>query len=178
MSKGVGAEWEQAMRIGRILDPDNALYSAAKTSARTTQTIIARNDNQELLMRTEPSLKLVVSDTTVSKSSSVMEFDSRLEGMLAAHRKREIADGIPPIIDVEPHMGLDFPAETNHTKIRTEFVINDDRALTALRTKLDLALACQEIGDRDGARELLSEVASAENPELAKRAQSLLAQLA
>jgi len=178
LSKGVGAEWEQAMRIGRILDPDNPLYSAAKTSARTTQTIVTRNDNQETLTRTEPSLKLVVSDTTVSKSSSVMEFDSRLEGMLAAHRKREIADGIPPIIDVEPHIGLDFPTEADQTRIRTEFVINDDRALTALRTKLDLALACQEIGDRDGARELLSEVASAENPELAKRAQSLLAQLA
>jgi len=178
MSKGVGAEWEQAMRIGRILDPDNALYSAAKTSARTTQTMVTRNDNQEILTRTEPSLKLVVSDTIVSKSSSVMEFDSRLEGMLAAHRKREIADGIPPIIDVEPHIGLDFPTEADQTRIRTEFVINDDRSLTALRTKLDLALACQEIGDRDGARELLSEVASAENPELAKRAQSLLAQLA
>ena len=178
MSKGMGAEWEQAMRIGRILDPDNALYSAAKTSARTTQTMVTRNDNQEILTRTEPSLKLVVSDTTVSKSSSVMEFDSRLEGMLAAHRKREIADGIPPIIDVEPHMSLDFPTEADQTRIRTEFVINDDRSLTALRTKLDLALACQEIGDRDGARELLSEVASAENPELAKRAQSLLAQLA
>jgi pilus assembly protein FimV len=178
LSKGVGAEWEQAMRIGRILDPDNPLYSAAKTSARTTQTMVTRNDNQEILMRTEPSLKLVVSDTIVSKSSSVMEFDSRLEGMLAAHRKREIADGIPPIIDVEPHMSLDFPSVADQTRIRTEFVINDDRALTALRTKLDLALACQEIGDRDGARELLSEVASAENPELAKRAQSLLAQLA
>ena len=178
MSKGVGAEWEQAMRIGRILDPDNALYSAAKTSARTTQTMVTRNDNQEILTRTEPSLKLVVSDTIVSKSSSVMEFDSRLEGMLAAHRKREISDGIPPIIDVEPHIGLDFPTEADQTRIRTEFVINDDRSLTALRTKLDLALACQEIGDRDGARELLSEVASAENPELAKRAQSLLAQLA
>ena len=178
LSKGVGAEWEQAMRIGRILDPDNPLYSAAKTSARTKQTMVTRNDNQEILMRTEPSLKLVVSDTIVSKSSSVMEFDSRLEGMLAAHRKREIADGIPPIIDVEPHIGLDFPSEADQTRIRTEFVINDDRALTALRTKLDLALACQEIGDRDGARELLSEVASAENPELAKRAQSLLAQLA
>jgi FimV-like protein len=166
------------MRIGRILDPDNALYSAAKTSARTTQTIVTRNENQDVLMRTEPSLKLVVSDTTVSKSSSVMEFDSRLEGMLAAHRKREIADGIPPIIDVEPHIGLDFPSVADQTKIRTEFVINDDRALTALRTKLDLALACQEIGDSDGARELLSEVASAENPELAKRAKTLLAQLA
>ena len=72
MSKGVGAEWEQAMRIGRILDPDNALYSAAKTSARTTQTIVTRNDNQEILTRTEPSLKLVVSDTIVSKSSSLI----------------------------------------------------------------------------------------------------------
>ncbi len=49
---------------------------------------------------------------------------------------------------------------------------------TALQTKLELAQACQEIGDRDGARELLTEVAAAHHHELASKAKSLLGQLA
>jgi FimV-like protein len=47
-----------------------------------------------------------------------------------------------------------------------------------LSTKLELALACKEIGDHAGARDLLTEVASARDPELAQRAQALLLQLA
>lgn len=49
---------------------------------------------------------------------------------------------------------------------------------SVLNTKLELAMACREIGDHAGARELLSEVAKARDPELAQRAQSLLTQLA
>jgi FimV-like protein len=48
----------------------------------------------------------------------------------------------------------------------------------SLKTKLDLAIACQEIGDHEGARELLAEVAASLHPELSQRAQSLLGQLA
>jgi FimV-like protein len=46
--------------------------------------------------------------------------------------------------------------------------------LASLKTKLDLAIACQEIGDHEGARELLAEVAASPHPELSQRAQSLL----
>jgi pilus assembly protein FimV len=49
---------------------------------------------------------------------------------------------------------------------------------SALQTKLDLAIACDEIGDKEGARELLTEVAGGADPALAQRAQSLLSQLA
>jgi FimV-like protein len=49
---------------------------------------------------------------------------------------------------------------------------------SVLSTKLELALACKEIGDHAGARDLLTEVASARDPELAQRAQALLLQLA
>ena len=51
-----------------------------------------------------------------------------------------------------------------------------DRA--TLQTKLDLAIACDEIGDKEGARELLAEVAGGPDPALAQHAQSLLSQLA
>lgn len=55
---------------------------------------------------------------------------------------------------------------------------SNDPATHALNNKLDLALACKEIGDKDGARELLSEVASSNNTGLATKAKSLLRQLA
>ncbi len=55
---------------------------------------------------------------------------------------------------------------------------SNDPATNALNNKLDLALACKEIGDKDGARELLSEVASSSNNALATKAKSLLRQLA
>lgn len=54
----------------------------------------------------------------------------------------------------------------------------NDSAARALNNKLDLALACKEIGDKDGARELLSEVAGSGNAALASKARSLLRQLA
>jgi pilus assembly protein FimV len=50
--------------------------------------------------------------------------------------------------------------------------------IATLQTKLDLAIACDEIGDKEGARELLAEVAGGPDPALAQRAQSLLSQLA
>jgi pilus assembly protein FimV len=44
-------------------------------------------------------------------------------------------------------------------------------------TKLDLAIAYQEIGDKEGARELLDEVLRGGNPDQAARAQTMKAQL-
>jgi pilus assembly protein FimV len=47
-----------------------------------------------------------------------------------------------------------------------------------METKLDLAIAYQEIGDKEGARELLEEVIRGGNPEQAARANSMRATLA
>jgi pilus assembly protein FimV len=47
-----------------------------------------------------------------------------------------------------------------------------------LATKLDLALAYEEIGDKEGARELLDEVVKGGHPELSEKARSLLEKLA
>ncbi|WP_225984513.1 FimV/HubP family polar landmark protein [Noviherbaspirillum aerium] len=47
-----------------------------------------------------------------------------------------------------------------------------------METKLDLAIAYQEIGDKEGARELLDEVLKGGSPEQSERAKSLLLELA
>ena len=61
---------------------------------------------------------------------------------------------------------------------RIEPTLDSERDRSALNTKFDLALACEEIGDHEGARELLSEVAAARDPELSRRAQDMLRKLA
>lgn len=79
--------------------------------------------------------------------------------------------------------GLDFSLEpisvvdAVHPKL-TVPVTQGPFSSAVLNTKLELALACREIGDHAGARELLAEVAHARDPELARRAQTLLQQLA
>ncbi|HEY8606791.1 MAG TPA: FimV/HubP family polar landmark protein [Noviherbaspirillum sp.] len=51
-------------------------------------------------------------------------------------------------------------------------------AVAEMATKLDLAIAYQEIGDKEGARELLDEVLKGGTPEQSERAKSLLLELA
>lgn len=175
MTRGASDEWQQALKMGQILDPANSLYQPSDllSSALYADPIHTRTHDQ----RIEPSLKLVVSDLPVSKQSAVLDFDSKLEGMLVA-QKRDTIGGIPSRSGVLQVQSSEFALTVINDDVSLKKPTSDDHALTALRTKLDLALACQEIGDSDGARELLSEVANAQHPELAKRAQSLLSQLA
>ena len=93
---------------------------------------------------------------------------------------------------LEPHV-IDFhlspTAQTGNSPVTSTLTAGDrpttlgpitqsTASSSVLNTKLELAMACREIGDHAGARELLSEVAKARDPELAQRAQSLLMQLA
>lgn len=60
-----------------------------------------------------------------------------------------------------------------------EFAATDSSSNSAeMATKLDLAIAYQEIGDKEGARELLDEVLKGGTPEQSERAKSLLLELA
>jgi pilus assembly protein FimV len=73
-------------------------------------------------------------------------------------------DLLPPMLaesDVELDTGIDHEYSNN----------------AEMATKLDLALAYQEIGDKEGARELLDEVVGGGTPEQAETAKSLLAKL-
>jgi len=135
----------------------------------------------------QPPLGLVRPDESMAQSSSAVDdFGLKLEGLLDERRK-------------DPGMGLSLaPMDSSPVPRRAEQAPVEDFQLSgigqvasvggeaketkadavALKTKIDLALACQEIGDKEAARELLTEVAGTRHPELASRAQSLLRQLA
>lgn len=70
------------------------------------------------------------------------------------------------------HHVLEAPVELD-TGVDHEYSNNAEMA-----TKLDLAVAYQEIGDKEGARELLDEVLKGGTPEQSERAKSLLMELA
>lgn len=61
-----------------------------------------------------------------------------------------------------------------------DFALADDSSANSaeMATKLDLAIAYQEIGDKEGARELLDEVLKGGTPEQSERAKTLLLELA
>ncbi len=137
----------------------------------------------------QPPLGLVRPDDSMSSSSAVDDFGIKLEGLLD-ERRRDSGMGLslapvdtphPPPMSLTSHAAQPAPAEDFQLSgiaptspagadVKTDAL--------ALKTKIDLALACQEIGDKEAARELLAEVAGTRHPEFAQRAQSLLQQLA
>jgi pilus assembly protein FimV len=83
------------------------------------------------------------------------------------------ADGSLPLPEVQSLSEPQF--DTPAAPAPTEAALS--AAYMEMETKLDLAIAYQEIGDKEGARELLDEVIRGGNPEQAARANSMRATL-
>jgi pilus assembly protein FimV len=154
LTHGRGPDWERGAQLGQSLDPNNHLYLTATTG---TPAPIAKTDTRHM-------------NSTVSASD--------IGALGQASRPKTATDSAhqtaPHVIDfsLEPATPSAMPA------VPIAPATQQPRSSAVLNTKLELALACREIGDHAGARELLVEVASARDPELAQRAQVLLEQLA
>ncbi len=170
---GKGSAWEQAAQMGQMLDPGNPLYGGLPQVAAN----VPRS--------TAPPLQAVPASgkggDNAAASSSVDDFGLKLEGLLDEQRRD--AGKLPaPMQAAAASAAPDFSlsgvgrGETGGKRI--EPTLGTELDQSALTTKLDLAQACQEIGDNEGARELLSEVAAARDPELSRRAQDLLRKMA
>jgi pilus assembly protein FimV len=121
------------------------------------------------------------------------------EELHAAAAHREVAEELPaaaPAVAAAPKsegQSLDFdlsgitlelhPEEGKSGLVQEAFATHDtgspeDYSNNAeMATKLDLAVAYQEIGDKEGARELLDEVVKGGSPEQSEKARTLLAKL-
>ncbi|MCM0043745.1 MAG: pilus assembly protein FimV [Burkholderiaceae bacterium] len=182
LTHGQGEDWAQAARLGQLFDPGNRLFGAppqpvTAPAAMSPMAAMAPKPN-------DPPAPPAV--------SPVADFQLKLEGLLD-ERRRDYHPSAPAAMSEPSAPGpLDFglsgigapkskleegPARAPALP-RIEPRLDDRPDAAALTTKLDLALACREIGDNEGARELLNEVLAAHDPELSSRAQSLLRQLA
>ncbi len=164
---GKGSEWERAAQLGRQLDPGNRLYEVAAPPAVAAATAAAPDG-------TPATGRSYAAPPAAPAASPVEDFSLRLEGLLDERRQDE-GSPAPAKQEEAPPPAIDFRLEGMDLGTPPAAAPADE---AALGTKLELAQACRDIGDREGARELLAEVAGSGHPVLARRAQSLLEQLA
>lgn len=199
LTHGVGEAWVQAAQMGMVLDPGNLLYGAAVRTnsefisaspkpvpaqpAATTSPVAdfefrldglldERRNDITTPTPTAPTGGHLASarTTTPSVSASYTASDS------ANTLEFNLSDSFSSSMSVS-NSSLSTARSAATAQKPTGLAMHEGD-LASLKTKFDLAIACQEIGDHEGARELLAEVAVSQHPELAERAQSLLSQLA
>jgi pilus assembly protein FimV len=166
-----GAEWMQAAQLAQKMEVGNPLTTSGspiRSFKETSGGMNVANANVHLPSKFTSSLN-------DQPATTVADFSISLDGMLQEGREGS-SIARPPSSTATAEV-IDF-TQTGVTS-KTTFTHTHTQAETlALKTKLDLAVACNEIGDNDGARDLLREVASSQHAELAPRAKSLLQQLA
>ncbi len=146
----------------------------------------------------KPPMGLVRPDESPPAYSAVEDFGLQLEGLLDERRKE--AGSSLSLAPIDPALGApsgapsgvlsgsQSPDASPERPALGDFQLSGigpevpvtpaSSDALALKTKIDLALACHESGDKEAARGLLAEVAIAPHAELSGRAQSLLRQLA
>ncbi|MCE2871425.1 MAG: hypothetical protein LW714_08475 [Oxalobacteraceae bacterium] len=165
LTQGLGPEWRQAAQLGQKLEAGNPLYasSASAQTVNDSSTVTTAQSFNQSVQFTPSIVKQVPTELT--------DFSLRLDGMLQQGRA---ASGSVQFSGSDSHAEvIDF----TQTGVTSRLAATPAETV-ALKTKIDLAMACNDIGDSAGARDLLSEVASSHHPELAARAKSLLQQLA
>ena len=166
-----GAEWMQASQLAQKMEVGHPLTtsgSSMKSFKEPSGGINVASASVHLPSKFTSSLN-------DQPATTVADFSISLDGMLQEGREGS-SIATPPLSTATAEV-IDF-TQTGVTS-KTSFTHAHTQAQTlALKTKLDLAVACNEIGDNDGARDLLREVASSQHAELAPRAKSLLQQLA
>ena len=171
LTHGQGAEWMQAAHLAQKMEVGNP-FTTSSTPLKSV-----KEPSAGMSIATT-SMHLPSTFTSSSKDqpvTAVADFSISLDGMLQEGREEARAAKTPSstataeIIDFT-QTGVTSKTTLTHTHTHAETL--------ALKTKMDLAVACSEIGDKDGARDLLREVVSSQHGELAPRAKSLLQQLA
>jgi pilus assembly protein FimV len=180
LTHGQGPDWARAAQIGQSLEPTNHLYKSLTSSidAAAVSTSRSQNGSHPYESR-QNSNGLIASEASGSKIGiSDRAINDKATSDKVVNDKVINEQAMPDT----SHL-IDFSLEpiATHTVTSTKRMAPITQGLVSssvLSTKLELALACKEIGDHAGARDLLTEVASARDPELAQRAQALLLQLA
>ena len=197
LTHGVGEAWTQAAQMGLVLDPGNLLYGAALREEATRRNDPATPKHESVSVGNAQPVK---------QTSPVADVEFRLEGLLdeqkndpesaanfairpvssAGLKAAETSKSAMPIdsshlleFSLSDSSSSSFPSSpVTMTGSKSAGLVHKSVDLATLQTKFDLAIACDEIGDKEGARELLAEVAGGPDAALAQRAQSLLSQLA
>ncbi|MBM3337323.1 MAG: hypothetical protein FJY60_06525, partial [Betaproteobacteria bacterium] len=204
LTHGVGEAWAQA-QMGMLLDPGNLSYGAAVRStaefapaspkpvvaqpAETTSPVADFEFKLEGLLGerhndiTSPPVTAATGSHLASAKAITLEASS---GDTASYATSDLANTLEFNLSDSITSAISVSASASSWSASSPLAVTQksvgsgprESDLASLKTKLDLAIACREIGDHEGARELFAEVAASPHPELSQRAQSLLSQLA
>jgi pilus assembly protein FimV len=203
LTHGVGEAWAQAAQIGMVLDPGNLLYGAtvranselisASPKPVPAQPAVTSSPVADFEFRLDGLLEerrtdIMTSTPTVPTGGHLASTRAITPSVSASYTSSDLSntlefklsDSFSSSISVSNSSlsSARSAAGSAATTQKSTGLAMPEGDLASLKTKFDLAIACQEIGDHEGARELLAEVAVSQHPELAERAQSLLSQLA
>ena len=174
---GIGEEWEKAAALGIVLDPTNPLYGAVveEEIAPVEEPAPAEPEPDQGLEFDLDDFKgaeIQPGTTPPADIGSKIDFDLELDSGVKPEEKEKPAPAAPVLNDID----LDLPPP--ETPKPVDVLEDDESAFTAeMSTKLDLAAAYQEIGDKEGARELLEEVIRGGNDAQIARARDMLSKL-
>lgn len=192
MTGGIGEEWEKAAARGIVLDPTNALYGGAPQIDEVPASVVEAEEPPVTVETTEPvpevteeeqGLEFDLNDFKAAEISpdatppvniaSKIDFDLELDSGVKPDEDTATAPAAPVVNAID----LDLPAVAENPQ-PVDVLEDDESAFAAeMSTKLDLAAAYQEIGDKEGARELLEEVMRGGNDGQIERARDMLSKL-
>lgn len=199
LTHGVGEAWVQAAQMGIVLDPGNLLYGAALRAnselisaspkpvpAQPTETSSPAADFEFRLdgLLEERRTDITTSTPTAPTGGHLATAKATTPSVSASYTASDLSNTLEFNLSDSFSFSMSVSnsslssARSAATTQKSTGLAMHEGDLASLKTKFDLAIACQEIGDHEGARELLAEVAVSQHPELAERAQSLLSQLA
>ena len=199
--------WDKAAEMGRGIDPTNPLYGdvqsgvPGKTPAQVIETVAATSAIAGGAMAFDT---LAGGAPTPARKSETMDFEGEPTVPYVAPKPE--VHSTPPASTLESSAneldfdlsGLDMPEPTHHD-LDLDLGLNDhgpdskfdfsgldldlgdgssDGELDDVGTKLDLARAYVEMGDKEGAREILNEVIAEGNDKQKSDAKGMLVSLA
>ncbi len=173
---GIGEEWEKAVALGIVLDPTNPLYGAV-----VEEEIAPEEAPAPVEPEPDQGLEFDLDDfkgaeiqpgTPPADIGSKIDFDLELDNGVKPEEEAAPEPAAPVLNDID----LDLPPP--ETPKPMDVLEDDESAFAAeMSTKLDLAAAYQEIGDKEGARELLDEVIRGGSDAQIERARDMLSKL-
>jgi pilus assembly protein FimV len=201
LSGGSGPEWDKAMGLGRSIDPENGLYGmgaaagaeapAQPASASPTVDFDIGASAPDTPAQFKPGDTLVLTAAEMQAASSKMDFDIGATTQETLAAKPTPAAVAPEEAPSSLDFNLDFdlgetkpaPAAPDISSISLDLGAPGEAQPGAtskwqeVATKLDLAKAYEEMGDKDGARELLNEVLKEGDAAQREEAKRVLAKL-
>ena len=196
MTGGQNEEWPKVAAMGLALDPENPLYSGqagAPAEGEPAEGLFAQESLDERLDASptlsapppepepepEPALDfdLELEDTKINPPTDLQKaVDGKFDlPDLDLEPPTVVAPAEPPALDLD--LG---PLEGDEPRPDAEVAVQepeDEVLWQEMGTKLDLASAYEEIGDKEGARELLDEVLKAGDADQKRRAREMLDRL-